>query len=141
VYGNDQTVGDFLAQQETQPYLDAVAIYERLIPIFRMRLEQIADFEKLEPREFYRRAVREALAESNHDPNPIIDALFDADRIVGRFDDSSAQIEAHVRAIEAMIQNESDPQCLAAASALLSVSLGHLPASARNSPLTCTDKK
>jgi Fe-S-cluster containining protein len=141
VYGNDETVGDFVKQQGAQPYLDAVAIYERLLAVFYMRLEQVADFEKVEPREFYRRAVREALAESDYDPNPLIDAMFDADRIVGRLDDECAQIDAHVRALEDMIRNQSNPEYLAAASALLAVSLGHLPVSAGYPPLRYMDKK
>ncbi|HTY55764.1 MAG TPA: YkgJ family cysteine cluster protein, partial [Candidatus Binataceae bacterium] len=70
VYGDHQTVGDFLDVQQAQPYLDAIACYERLIPVCRARLKQIADFERIESRAFYRRAVREALAESGYDPNP-----------------------------------------------------------------------
>ncbi len=127
VYGDHQTAGDFLARQEVQPYLDGVACYERLLTTFRARLEQIADFERIEPRAFYRRAVREALTESGYDPNPLIDALFDADRIAGRFDDEREAIDAHVRALEAMARSESNPDRIAAASALLAVSLGHSP--------------
>jgi hypothetical protein len=127
VYGDHQTVGDFLARQETQPYLDAIARYERLLPTFKSRLEEVIDFERIEPRGFYRRAVREALAESGYDPNPLIDALFNPDRIVGRFDDEREAIDAHVSALETMIRNEPNPDRLAAASAILAVSLGHSP--------------
>ncbi|MGD0075757.1 MAG: YkgJ family cysteine cluster protein [Candidatus Binataceae bacterium] len=127
VYGDHQTVGDFLVRQETQPYLDAIAGYERLIAVFRARLDEVVDFERIEPRAFYRRAVREALAESNYDPNPLIDALFDSDRIAGSVNDERGAIDAHVSALEAMIRNESNADRLAAASALLAVSLGHSP--------------
>ncbi len=127
VYGKDQTVADFLDTQEVQPYLNAINRYERLIAIFRARLERIVDFERVEPREFHRRAVREALSESGYDPNPLIDALFDADRIVGHFNRDSEAVEAHVAALEAMIRNESHPDRLAAAAVLLAVSLGHSP--------------
>jgi Fe-S-cluster containining protein len=127
VYGENQTVGEFLARQEVQAYLDAVACYERLIATFRMRLEQITDFERIEPRAFYRRAVREALAESGYDPNALIDALFDSDRIADRCDGEREAVGAHVSALEAMIRSESNPDQLAAASALLAVSLGHSP--------------
>ena len=129
VYGEDHTVADFLDAQEVQPYLDAINRYERLLAIFRDRLERIVDFERVEPREFHRRAVREALSESGYDPNPLIDALFDADRIVGRFNRDSEAVEAHVIALEAMIRNESHPDRIAAAAVLLAVSLGHSPAS------------
>jgi Fe-S-cluster containining protein len=127
VYGDHQTVGDFLARQEVQPHLDAVACYERLIATFRARLEQITDFERIEPGAFYRRAAREAIAESGYDPNPLIDALFDADRIAGRFDDGREAIDAHINALEAVIRSDSNPDQIAAASALLAVSLGHSP--------------
>ena len=127
VYGDHQTVGEFLARQEVQPYLDAVACYERLIATFSARLEQITDFERVEPRAFYRRAVREALAESGYDPNPLIDALFDSDGIAGRCEDEREAVGAHVNALETMIRSESNPDRLAAASALLAVSLGHSP--------------
>ena len=128
VYGDHQTVGDFLARQETQAYVDAIARYERLLAIFRDRLEQVADFERIEPRAFYRRSIREALAESGYDPNPLIDALFDSDRTAGRFDDEREAVGAHLSALEAMIRSELNPDRLAAASALLAVSLGHSPA-------------
>ena len=127
VYGEDQTVADFLDAQEVQPYLDAINRYERLLPIFRARLEQIVDFEKIEPCEFHRRAVREALFESGYDPNPLIEALFDSDRLVARLDNGADAIEAHVIALETIIRNESNPDRLAAAGVLLAVSIGRSP--------------
>jgi len=127
VYGDHETIGDFLDDQEVQPYLEAIGRYQRLIAAFGARLDQIADFDRIEPREFYRRAVREALAESGYDRNALIDALFDADLIVGRFDDEREAVEAHASALEAMIGIESNPGRLAAASALLAVSLGYSP--------------
>jgi Fe-S-cluster containining protein len=139
VYGDHETVGDFLADQKTQAYLEAISRYERLIASFNARLEQVADFERIEPREFYRRAVREALAESGYDANVLIDALFDADRIVGRFDNEREAVEAHVDALEAMIGVESNPGRLAAASALLAVSLGYSPRVGRQAGCAAVD--
>ncbi len=130
VYGEDRTVADFLDTQEAQPYLDAINRYERLLATFRARLKRIVDFERVEPREFHRRAVLEALSESGYDPNPLIAVLFDSDRLIPRLDSEADSIEVHVIALEAMIRNESHPDRLAAAAVLLAVSLGHSPASA-----------
>jgi len=127
VYGDHQIVADFLNAQEVQPYLDAINHYERLLAIFRARLERIVDFERIEPREFHRKSVREALAESGYDPNPLIDALFDSDRFVARLDHGANPIEAHIIALEAMIRSESNPDRLGAAGVLLAVSIGHSP--------------
>ncbi|HTY53553.1 MAG TPA: hypothetical protein VMB26_00050, partial [Candidatus Binataceae bacterium] len=60
-------------------------------------------------------------------PNPLIDALFDADRIVERFDDLREAVDAHASAFEIMVRNESNGDRLAASSVLLAVSLGHAP--------------
>ena len=45
----------------------------------------------------------------------------------GRFEDEREAIDDHINALEAMIRSESNPDRLAAASALLAVSLGHSP--------------
>src|SRR5262249_10148576 len=72
VYGESATVAEFLDGQQAAPYLDAVERYRSLITDFRRRVALLIDFERIEPREFWRRATREALAESNYDPNPLI---------------------------------------------------------------------
>ena len=80
VYGVDGKVDNFLATQGVGEYLAANARYASLLAVFRDRIAATADFDLVEPREFWRRAVREALAESNYDANPLIDAMFDAER-------------------------------------------------------------
>jgi hypothetical protein len=99
----------------------------------RGRIAALVDFETVEPREFWRVAMREALAESKFDPNPLIDALFDADRIVGASDISSASsisalVAKHLDALEGMIEATRNPAILAAAAIALAVSLGYSPA-------------
>ena len=59
-------------------YLATNARYASLLAVFRDRIAATVDFDRVEPREFWRRAVREALAESNYDANLLIDAMFDA---------------------------------------------------------------
>jgi Fe-S-cluster containining protein len=128
VYGTDGTVGDFLEQQGTQPYLVAAQHYSRLLPMIRERLRLLVDFEKTEPSEFRRVAVREALAESGYDYNPLIDAMFDSDRWSG-FATQGVRLEIrHVTALHEMIEAHLDALQLAAAGVLLSVSLGYGPA-------------
>ncbi|HVA77933.1 MAG TPA: hypothetical protein VNF27_08560, partial [Candidatus Binataceae bacterium] len=84
----------------------------------------------IEPREFWRRATREALAESGYDPNPLIDALFDADGIVGRRDDEEAEMFVHIAALAVRVGKSTDASALAAAAVMLAVSLGYSPAEA-----------
>jgi Fe-S-cluster containining protein len=72
------TVADFLDSQGAGAYLDAVARYHSLVGKFASRVAATVDFERVEPREFWRRAAREALAETNYDANPLIDALLAA---------------------------------------------------------------
>jgi Fe-S-cluster containining protein len=81
VFGLAGTVAEFLDGQSAAPYLNAVAFYYSLAAEFRERVAAIVDFERAEPREFWRHAAREALAETNYDPNPLIDALFDPDEL------------------------------------------------------------
>src|SRR5208283_2218704 len=81
VYGIDGDVGHFLAAQGVAAHLEANARYAPLLAVFRERIAATVDFDRVEPREFWRRAVREALAESNYDANPVIDAMFDAEGI------------------------------------------------------------
>ena len=77
VYGVDGTVNDFVDAQDVGEYLEAIARYRSLLAVFRGRIAATVDFDRVEPREFWRFAVREALAESKYNANPLIDAMFD----------------------------------------------------------------
>jgi Fe-S-cluster containining protein len=134
VYGDDLngtvpigSVDDFLQAQDVEPYLAAIARYRRLIRILRDRARELADFEKIEPREFWRKAVREALAESDYDPNPLIDAMFDSDGLVGLREDEEDTVRVHVAALEARARRITDANLLASAAVMLAVSLGYSP--------------
>jgi Fe-S-cluster containining protein len=124
-YGFDGDVDHFLADQGVGEYLAANARYASLLALFRERIAATVDFDRVEPREFWRRAVREALADSNCDANPLIDAMFDASEIVGV--DNAEIIEAHVERLAQMIRRESNAEMLAAAAVMLAVSLGYSP--------------
>jgi Fe-S-cluster containining protein len=125
VYGTDGTVNDFLEAQGVRPHLSANARYASLLAIFRDRIAETVDFDRVEPREFWRRATREALAESNYDANPLIDAMFDADAIEGI--DDAETIAMHIELLAAMIRRESNAELLAAAAVMLAVCLGYSP--------------
>jgi len=133
VYGADGTVGDFLEAQDAAEYLDANDRYRRLVARMRARIAELVDFEKIEPREFWRRATREALAESGYDPNPLIDVLFDLDGLVGRRDDEEAQMFVHLAALSIRVGKSADAAAIAAAAVMLAVSLGYSPAEASGS--------
>ena len=121
------TVADFLDSQGAGAYLDVVARYYPLIGIFRERVAATVDFERVEPREFWRRAAREALAETNYDANPLIDALFDSDGLgCGRASAEETAI-AHVAALDEMASRERNGAIIAAAAVMLAVSLGYAP--------------
>ena len=125
VYGFDGDVDSFLEAQGVGDYLAANARYASLLPILRERIAATVDFDRIEPREFWRRAAREALAESNYDANPLIDAIFDASAIDGIAD---AEIVAtHIERLAQMIRHESNAEMLAAAAVMLAVSLGYSP--------------
>jgi Fe-S-cluster containining protein len=130
VYGEEGIVDDFLAAQDVGACLNAVARYATLIPIVREQIALLVDFERIEPCEFWRRARREAMAESNYDENPLIDALFDADRFVSGLSDPAIVVESHLNALAALIIESTDVAALAAAAVLLAVSLGYSPAEA-----------
>jgi Fe-S-cluster containining protein len=130
VYGEDGTVVDFLDAEGVGEYLDAIAEYRRLLSLMRARVAELADFEIIEPREFWRAAIREALAESGFDPNPVIDDLFDADRFGASSRSAIETVATHTRTLESRIKSESQPQILAAAAVILAVSLGYTPAEA-----------
>ena len=124
-YGIDGDVNRFLEAQGVAVYLAANARYASLLAVFRERIAATVDFDRVEPREFWRRAVREALAETNYDPNPLIDAMFDASAIAG-IDDAEI-VAAHVERLAQMIRDESNAEILAAAAVILAVSLGYSP--------------
>src|ERR1700733_5232737 len=127
VYGSDSSAGDFIDANGTADYLAAVERYRVLIPIFRARITAMMDFERAEPREFWRRAVAEALRESGFDSNPIIDAIFDPDAHGCPGNDLDATVAAHIALLDQMIRDETDSARLAAAAVMLAVSLGYSP--------------
>jgi uncharacterized protein len=128
VYGADGTVAEFLDGQGIDSYLNAVAFYYPLVENFRARVAATVDFESVEPREFWRRAAREALAETNYDPNQLIDALFNPDGLgCGRASAEETAV-AHVAALDGMAARERDGTLVAAAATMLATSLGYAPA-------------
>jgi Fe-S-cluster containining protein len=127
IYGDDGAVQDFLSAQGAEIYLQINRCYASLLDVFRHRIAELSDFDIVEPRGFWRVAVREALAETNFDFNPIIEALFDPDSIARRADSDIESAEHHVKKIERRIRSEQDPALLAAAAVMLAVSLGYSP--------------
>ena len=127
VYGGDGAVNDFLDAQGVASYLEANARYASLIAVLRERIAATADFDRVEPREFWRRAVREALAESGYDQNPLIDAMFDAGGIGCAAIGEAETIAAHLERLGQMIRRESNAELLAAAAVMLAVSVGQGP--------------
>jgi Fe-S-cluster containining protein len=128
VYGEDGTIADFVDGQDIAEYLAANEAYRRLIPLMRERVGALVDFETVEPREFWRVATREALAETNFDANPLINALYDTDRLVEHINSASAMVEEHIDSLAALIDATTNPAILAAAAVMLAVSLGYSPA-------------
>jgi Fe-S-cluster containining protein len=132
--GSRGTVAEFLdggsGGQSVAPYLDAAARYYPLVGNFRARVAARVDFERVEPREFWRRAVREALAESNYDPNRLIDALFDPDGLGCGRSNAEETVVAHVAALAGMASRECDGATVAAAAVMLATSLGYAPGEA-----------
>jgi Fe-S-cluster containining protein len=127
IYGEHGTIQDFLGSQGAEIYLAMNRRYAELLKIFRARIAEIVDFDTVEPREFWRIAVREALAETGFDPNPLIDALFDANRF-GRCGSSDSElVENHLAALQRLILEEQDAAVLASAAIRLAVSLGYSP--------------
>ena len=122
VYGDDSTAGAFIDANGTADYIAAVMRYRELLPRFRERIAAMVNFERIEPREFWRRAVIEALRENGYDPNPIIDAMFDPEAH-GCCD----SIESHVELLDEMVCNECDANRIAEAGVMLAVSLGYSP--------------
>ena len=128
VYGDCGTVDDFLRAQNVGAHLDANACYAALLPIYRERIAAIVNFDRILPREFWRCAVREALAEAGYDPNPLIDATFDPDGLGCARASDAETVAAHIEALTEMIRRESNPDILAVAAVMLAVSLGYSPA-------------
>ncbi|HVC43668.1 MAG TPA: YkgJ family cysteine cluster protein [Candidatus Binataceae bacterium] len=130
VYGLDDTVGEFIAAQGVEGRLALNDRYRPLIATLRDRAAHLLDFDAIEPREFWRAAVREALRETNFDLNPLIDALFDADGAGCARAPLDATVAAHVARLAAMAQREARPAVAAAAAVMLAVSLGYAPSEA-----------
>jgi uncharacterized protein len=124
VYGVSGKVADYLESQGVPEYLAMNDRYRPLITMFRKRVNELVDFEKVEPREFWRRATREALAESGYDPNPIIDALFNTGDSVAR----------HIESLTKMAQETKVAEALAEAAVFLAASLGYSPSVASEQP-------
>ena len=127
VYGIAGTVVDFLAAQEAGPCLESIDAYATLIPRFAARVTRTVDYERVEPREFWRVARREALSESDYDANPLIDAMFDADGLGCCRATLDETFDAHIAALERMVETNRDARCVAAAAVMLAVSLGRSP--------------
>jgi Fe-S-cluster containining protein len=128
IYGSDGTVASFLQGQDVQPYLAALESYRELFAAFHDRIAELVDFERIEPAEFRRCAIREAMAELGYDPNPLIDALFDADSVSRGIADSGEGIVArHVTGLRSMVERETNAGLVAAAGTMLAVSLGYPP--------------
>jgi len=127
VYGDRGTVDDFLDAQDVGAHLYANGCYAGSSSDLSRTIAATADFDRIVPREFWRCAVREALAESGYDANPLIDATFDLDGFgCARVSDADA-VAAHVGVLSEMIRRESHPDILAAAAVMLAVSLGYSP--------------
>ncbi len=127
IYGSGGTVSDYLATQEVGPYLEMNRRYASLLDVFRTRIAELIDFEIIEAREFWRVAVREALAETGFDSNPVIAALFDPDALGCGAASNLQVVCCHLREIARRIRGERDPTILAAAAVMLAVSLGYSP--------------
>jgi Fe-S-cluster containining protein len=132
ISGTSSTVAAFLESQGTEAYFAAVGRYRSLLQPMRSRIAALVNFDRIEPREFRRRAFNEAMRESNYDPNPLIDLLFDADNAVAprQYALESEMIEAHLSAIGRLVSRAHDGASVAAAAMLLAISLGYPPSEA-----------
>jgi Fe-S-cluster containining protein len=125
--GDDGTVGEFLAGQGIDEHLALNERYRPLIQMLGNRVAALVDFGAVEPREFWRQAVAEALREKDFDANRIIDAIFDADGTGCARASIAATVEAHVSALTEIVRRETDAMAIAVAGVLLAVSLGYPP--------------
>jgi Fe-S-cluster containining protein len=130
VYGDAGAVREFLVAEGIDERLTLNEHYWPLISILRDRVASVTDFETVEPREFWRRAVAEALRETNLDPNRLVDAIFDADGIGCCRESITATVEVHASALTEIARREADGAALAVAAVLLTVSLGYSPSEA-----------
>ncbi|MGA2411291.1 MAG: YkgJ family cysteine cluster protein [Candidatus Binataceae bacterium] len=135
IYGTASTIAAFLESQEAAPYFCATERYYSLLEPMRARIVALIDFDRIEPREFWRRAFNEAMRESGYDPNPLIESIFDADTMAGahRYDSEADLITAHIGAIANLIRGAIDAAMIAAAAILLAISLGYSTAEVTNS--------
>jgi Fe-S-cluster containining protein len=130
LYGDAGTIGEFLAGQDIDEHLALNERYRPLLGMMRERIGRLVNFETVEPREFWRRAVAEALRETNFDANRIIEAIFDADGAGCTRASIAATVEAHLSALTEIARRETDAATIAVAAVLLAVSLGYSPAEA-----------
>jgi Fe-S-cluster containining protein len=133
IYGDTATVSEFLSGQGVDDLLLLNERYRPLIATMRDRVADMIDFDVVEPNEFWKCAVAEALRETNFDANPIIDALFDADSVGCYRDSIAATVDAHLAVLCAMALREPNPATLAVAAVMLAISLGYSPAEAISS--------
>lgn len=127
IYGDAGNIGEFLAAQGVNQRLILNEHYRPLISMMRDRVASVTDFETVEPREFWRRAVAEALRETNFDSNRLIDAIFGADGDGCYRESIRATVEVHASALAEIARGETDGAELAVAAVLLAVSLGYSP--------------
>jgi len=130
IYGDHGIIGEFLRAQDVDERLRLNERYRPLISLLRDRVAGAIDFDTVEPREFRRHAVAEALRETNYDPNSLIDAIFDADGTGCYRESVAATVESHAAALIDIARHESDGVSLAVAAVLLAVSLGYPPSEA-----------
>jgi Fe-S-cluster containining protein len=130
VYGMNGTVGDFLRGQAIDRHLALTERYRPLIRVLGARVADLMDAEVIEPREFWRRAIAEALRQSGFDDNRIIDAMFDADGVGCARESIAATVDAHVISLSEVATRQNDAAIIAVAAVLLAVSLGYSPSEA-----------
>ena len=130
IYGDTATVSEFLSGQGVDDLLLLNERYRPLIATMRDRVASLIDFDLVEPNEFWKCAVAEALRETNFDANPLIDALFDTDGVGCYRDSIAATVDAHLAVLCAMALREPNPAILAVAAVMLAISLGYSPAEA-----------
>jgi len=123
-------VGDFLRGEAIDRHLALTERYRPLIRVLGARVANLMDAEVIEPREFWRRAVAEALLESGFDDNRIIDAMFDADGVGCARESIAATVDAHVISLSEVATRQKDAAIIAVAAVLLAVSLGYSPSEA-----------
>jgi uncharacterized protein len=127
LHGAGGTIGEYLAGQGIDEHLALNERYRPLIRVLGERAARLVDFEAVEPREFWRRAIAEALRETCFDANRIIDAIFDADGAGCARASIAATVEAHLSVLSEIARHETDGAAIAVAAVVLAVSLGYSP--------------